>query len=352
MGNSYMPNTTQTIKQKILNIPQIVKKNSNILIKMLPALSFIIPFLMLYYMYPSSFEATWKGRTYYLFFIWLVFLELILSWEKIQIKIHRLKSARFIIFSILLMLPTAYVITANFLGLNTAIVDISPKHYYPGVDDPLFWAKLMPLSIEYLVFAVLFALIILVAHGIRGLKDFSLPPCLIGIIGLVYVIDNLYPFGEFTPFQIVVPAAATLAANVLNLMGYQTEWIGQSYGTPVLSVKDPKGGFPAEAGISWSCSGVDSFIIYSVVILLFLKNSDISWRQKIAYFTIGAVVTYFINILRIVTIFMIGINYGMRSPRVTQFHDYYGALYSITWIAAYPLVIIGTRALWGKIRKV
>ncbi|MEM3622723.1 MAG: exosortase/archaeosortase family protein [Candidatus Bathyarchaeia archaeon] len=336
-----MPNIIQSLKDKILNAAQTLK-NPIILIKISSILSFIIPFLILYSLYPESYEATWKGRTYYIFFIWLILLELILSWEKIQIKIHKIRSIRFIAFAIASLLPTIYVIIANFYGLNTAIVDASPKGS---------WADFMPLSVEYLVFTIFFALIILVAHGINGLKDFLIPPCLIGIIGSIYLIDNLYPYGQFTPFQILVPTTATLAANVLNLMGYHTEWVSQMYGTPVLLVSDSFGHL-AVAGIAWPCSGIDSLIIYSVTILLFLKNSSISWKHRTVYFIIGAVITYFINIMRIVTIFILGVNYGsMNSPQVTQFHNYYGALYSITWIITYPIIIIGTQRLWRKIKR-
>jgi exosortase/archaeosortase family protein len=84
---------------------------------------------------------------------------------------------------------------------------------------------------------------------------------------------------------------------------------------------------------------------------LFLKNSDIPWRQRTIYFIIGAIITYFINIMRIVTIFIIGIDYGVGSPQWWQFHNYYGALYSISWIITYPLIIIGIQVLWSKIKK-
>ncbi len=351
-----MPNIIQTLKGIILNVAQTIKKNPTILIKIAPILSFIIPFLILYSLYPASYEATWKGRTYYLFFLWLVLLEFILIWKKIEVKIHKTKSARFIMLIILLLMPTVYVIVANFSGLSMAIVDISPKHYFPNPQiDPYYWANLMPLSVEYLVFTMLFALIILAVYGIKGLKDFSLPLCLIGVIGLIYVIDNLCPYGYFTPFQILVPTTTNLAANVLNIMGYNTSiTYGNSiYGpTPLLKVWDPNNlRRNASSYIAWPCSGIDSLVIYSAVILLFLKNTSISWRQRIAYFTIGAVVTYFINILRIVTIFILGMDYGMRSLQVEQFHNYYGALYSITWITTYPLIIIGTQALWRKSRS-
>jgi len=135
-------------------------------------------------------------------------------------------------------------------------------------------------------------------------------------------------------------------------MGYQTIitiTTNPYYGwVPSLTSWDPKNPLTlARFGIGWPCAGVESLIIYTVTILLFLKKSTIPLKQKIIYFIIGALVTYFINILRIVTIFLIAMNNG----DVGRFHDFYGQLYSITWIISYPLIIIGSRALWRKIRE-
>ncbi|HIH97014.1 MAG TPA: archaeosortase/exosortase family protein [Thermoplasmata archaeon] len=325
---------------------QKVKKNIHILRRLLPLLSFVIPFLVLYSLYPDSFEATWKGRTFYIFFLWLVCLEIILSWEKLQVrKISEMKTARTIAFIITLLIPTIYVIVANFYGINNIIKDLAKQY-------DILWAGTVPLSTEYLVFAVLFASIILLAYGINGLMDFSISTLFLGIIGLIYIIDDIYPYGTFTPFQIFVPTTAKLAANVLNLMGYQTSISAikdPHYGNmPYLTALDPKDPLKfAGFGIAWPCAGVESLLIYTITILLFLKKSGIPWKQKIIYFAIGAIVTYFINILRIVTIFVISINGG----DVHAFHAYYGLLYSITWIIFYPLIIIGSRTLWRKIRN-
>jgi hypothetical protein len=49
--------------------------------------------------------------------------------------------------------------------------------------------------------------------------------------------------------------------------------------------------------------------------------------------------------LRIATIFVIAVNGGNINP----FHNYYGPLYSISWIIAYPLMIIATRSLRTRI---
>lgn len=321
----------------MLDIVQKFKKNTQILVKLSPVFSFIVPFLILYLLYPNTFEATWKGRTYYLFFLWLVSLEIILNWEELQSrKIDKMKSARTIAFIITLLIPTIYVIVANFYGLNSVIEEIAEQRNIP-------LANLMPLSTEYLVFAVLFTSVILLEYGTNGLRD-SISTLFLGIIGAIYTIDNIYPQGRFTPFQIFVPTTTTLAAKVLNLMGYMTQ-LGTSNGMPTLIAWSSQGAWGA--AIAWPCAGVESLLIYTVTVLLFLKKTAISWKHKTIYFVIGAIVTYFINILRIVTIFTIAINGG----DFMRFHDYYGQLYSITWIISYPLIIIGSRVLWRKIRS-
>ena len=303
-------------------------------------LSFAIPFTVLYYLDAQSFNLTWKGRTFYLFFIWLFVLELVLNWEKYRSETASKLSSTKRIFAlcIALLLPTVYVVVANFFGLNVMIVDLARQFNVPWVD----W---MPLSTEYLVFTVFFALIVLLAYGLGGLTDFSLSTFFLGAIGVVYMIDNLYPCGRFTPFQIFVPTTATLATNVLNSMGYHT-LLQNSGSMPDLAIWDSQGKV-ARFSIAWPCSGVESLLIYTVTVLLFLKKIAIPWKKRIIYFMIGATVTYFINVLRIVTIFVIAIDGG----DYMYFHDYYGQLYSITWIMSYLLIIMGSRILWSKIKS-
>jgi thaumarchaeosortase len=206
----------------------------------------------------------------------------------------------------------------------------------------------MPLSVEYLVLSILFVLIVMLEYGASGLNSFLISPIFLATIGVVYTIDNIYMYGSFSPFQILVPATATLAAMVLSFMGYQIQWKGEFSGTPVLHVGSSRGS--AEAGIAWPCSGIESLIIYSVTILLFLRNMSIPLKQKLAYFIIGAVVTFFINVLRIVSIFVIAVDTGgITSSQAQLFHNYYGQLYSIAWIISYPLIIFGSRFLWSKV---
>ena len=314
------------------------------LLKVFPLIAFMIPFVILYFLYPASFELTWKGRTFYLFFIWLVVLEIILNWDRISgTKIQRLKSARALAFIAATALPVLYVLAVNYWGLDTAILNFGRSiNVSPNV------LELLPLSTEYLVLTVLFIFSIAVYYGIDKLGNFSISTFFLGMIGMVYTIDNLYPWGRFTPFQILVPTTTMLAAGVLGLLGFGTSItyinsaeMGSLTRLEVKALSGKIQGF----NIAWPCSGVESLLIYSVTILLFLKNSSIPWKHRIVYFVFGAAITYLINALRIATIFIIAINGGDWGV----FHNYYGQLYSLFWIMSYPLIIVATRTLWGKI---
>jgi len=328
--------------QRVLSF---LKRYSNSLLKLLPLLAFAVPLLWLYLLDAGSFELMWKGRTFQLFFIWLIALELILSWEIIQPnRIGKPTETKTLALIAALLLPTVYVVLSNYLGLNTAIAEASRQ-------SGVIWWGSMALSTEYLFFAVFFWLMIFLQFGKKGLKDFVVPAFFLGIVGAIYTIDNVFPYGQFTPFQLLVPTTATLAATVLNAMGYQTS-LGTAGTMPRLTATDPANPLrTATFDIAWPCAGIESLLIFTVVALLFLKRMPISWKAKTVYFAVGAAVTYLINILRIAAFYPLGMDYGVNSEQVRLFHAYYGPLYAIAWITLYPLIILGSQRLWRKIAE-
>lgn len=331
------------------NVFERIRNQPSILLPLLPLVAFLVPLTWLYFLDASSFESMWKGRTFELFFVWLIGLELILGWENFkQTKLSSLRSPRTILLALFMVLPTIYVLASYYFGLNQAITDWSLANSMKGG-----WASAMPLSIEYLVFAAFFTVIVFLTFGKKGLTNYAIPAFFMLMVGAIYIIDNVYPYGQFTLFQFFVPTAAYAAAAIFNLMGYTTSLTEQTdivHGTmPVLTVSGPLGS--TEFGIAWPCAGIESFLIYTVVVLLFLKRMPISWKAKIGYFAFGAIITYFINIMRIVTIFMIGMENGAASEAVDLFHKYYGPLYSITWIIVYPLLIYLGQGLWMRYKN-
>jgi thaumarchaeosortase len=325
-------------------------KRQEILLKILPLAAFTAPLAALYLLNPldaylqvsaqTSFELMWKGRTFQLFFLWLIALEFILSWEKIQPKTSLQNKRHLAIYAAVLLLPSLYL-AAEFSGLDSAIVAWA-------VQSGVAFAGSMPLAFEYLAFAAIFCLTVFAAFGKKGLMQFALPALFAMLVGVLYTIDNMFPYGEFTPFQLLVPTTAFLAAGVLGLMGYTTI-PGTEAGMPTLDVSNSLGS--AKFAIAWPCAGIESLLIFTAVALLFLKGMNLSWKTKTGLFTLGAAVTYLINILRIAAIFTIGVQYGADSVQVQNFHYIYGPLYAMTWIIAYPLIILVVASVWQKLRK-
>jgi len=333
------------------SILQVTKLRFSFLLRLLPLIAFIVPFLWLYILEPATFQLLWKGRTFELFFLWLIGLELILGWEEFQhSKLQKVFSAKTMGLSAAMILPSLYVFACYYLGLNNAITNWSiQNHITQGLtaQQAIPWESSMPLSTEYFVFAVLFCAIVYLIFGFKGIKTFSVPLFFMVLVGFIYTIDNVLPYGQFTPFQIFVPTTTNLAATILNLMGYTTS-ITYSQNMPYLTSTNPHNiNATATFSIAWPCAGIESFLIFTVVILLFMKRMNISLKAKVGYFVFGVAITYLINAFRIVTIFLI----GMGGGNIDNFHYYIGPLYSITWIVSYPLIILASQSLWNKIRN-
>jgi thaumarchaeosortase len=319
------------------------------LIKILPIIAFISPFLILYSQNPANFELAWKGRMFYIFFIWLASLEVIMSWEKLVTKVEKPASARNIVFIIVLILPTAYVMVSDF-GLNNLILSWAQLSH-------VGWPGDMAVSIEYLVFASLFVLLMWLEFGSVGLKESAVSSLFLASIGIIFTIDTLYPYGSFTPFQALVPTTSSLAANFFNLMGYRatvSNVISNGTWVSFLQVQNPSlpiNGYtnPVGFNIAWPCAGIESLIIYTCTILVFLRGSALPWKRSAIYFSVGAIVTYFINILRIATFVVLGMQFGDNSTQINDFHSLYGSLYSITWIVSYLFILMGSQMLSKKV---
>jgi thaumarchaeosortase len=322
------------------------------LFKIMPFIAFFTPLALLIMLNPiepfnvsvqDSFQLMWKGKTFQMFFLWLIALNFILGWESINIKINLQNKARVILYGVTLVFPTIYVTAEYYLGLNHAITNLAVK-------SGITWVDSMPLAIEYLVFSILFLLIVYTAFGQKGLMEFTLPAIFVAIVGILYTIDNIFPYGDFTPFQLLVPTTASLAGCVLSWIGYAVaSGIDALTGMPTLTVTNAAG--TATFAIAWPCAGIESLLIFTAVTLLFLKRINLSWGAKLVYFVIGGSITYLINVLRIATIFTIGVQYGVNSIEIDQFHYYFGPLYAMAWIVSYPIIILLATKAWRKITK-
>lgn len=325
-----------------------------IFLKAMPLIAFIIPLLFLYIMNPAemylgtmspqtSFESMWKGRTFQLFFVWLIALEFILDWEVLKSRINLQNKTRTLVYAAVLALPTVYVLFEAYLGLNATLIEWATR-------SNIAFAAWMPLAIEYIAFSVFLVLAAGISFGKKGITGFSLPSLFAAMIGFIFAIDNIFPYGEFTPFQLLVPTTTSLAAGVLGLMGNLVVMGSEiSTGMPTLAVTGPLG--QVKFAVAWPCAGIESLLIFTAVSLLFLNRMNISWKAKIGFFAFGAGITYFINVLRIAAIFTLGMQFGENSIEVQSFHFIYGPLIAMVWIIAFPLIILAVKGLFSRSKK-
>jgi thaumarchaeosortase len=292
------------------------------------------------------FDYTWKGRLFLLFFVWLFALEAFAGLKSLNEELGDKRRRKIKVAAILAcaLIPLIYIIAINYLGLDQVVINLGAfirLDYWKA--NWAYWENSLtgdwPMSLEYVVFTVSFLATVLLAYGKKGVKTFSISAALIAGITVVYMIDTMYPAGAFKPFEALALPTAACAAVVLEAMGipFMMLYTPGPSSAPVITMS--VGGSPVQTGIAWPCAGVQSLFLFAVIILLLFKKSGISPFRQAIYFIIGAVGTYFINVARIVSYFVILLNQGQDAALV--FHNVYGEMYFFTWILLYILLIIG-----------
>jgi len=293
-------------------------------------LSFALSIFTLYIFDPNSFELTWKGRLPYLIFLWLLFLELVMAWKKFPNKPPN------IVATVVTIIVPASLIGVFAFALNDEIIEFGKLLGVPYQEYDWLLGDWV-LSLEYVILTICFMASILLLYKTDGLKIFSISAFFLGATSCFYMIDTFYPLGILYALQGFVPVIASLVVNILNWMGYSASLLppsSQSVGMSILKIQ----GIPEPIGIAWGCAGVQSLFIYTFVILLFVKGASISLKRKIIYITVGAIGTFLVNLLRIVSICIVGVHVGTQALRM--FHEYYGELFFIIWIIMYFLIIL------------
>ena len=298
-------------------------------------IAFIIPLIILYTLDPGSFEFLWKGRAPFLLFIWLLFLETFLGWNKIKKEKFEIFSKKTLLIILFSALPTIYSLGLNF-GFKEGIIEIGKVIRVPSEQfGEWYLTHSWPFSFEYILFGLIFLTLIFLMYGKIGLKIFSVTSFLIMGVGVFYMIDTFYPYGTFFVLQSFVPVTVSGASIILNLLGYGTTTFPGGQDGLGLTVTGTNTGYSAI--VSWSCAGSHSLFLYSFMIMLFLRGTSISRIRKIVYVIVGAIGTFMVNIVRIVSILLAGVNSG--ASLAATFHEFYGEFYFIGWMFIFLTII-------------
>lgn len=288
------------------------------------------------------FLSTFKGRMFYVFFLWLLFIESVIDWNKI---VERKPKNRFRIFAVFVcaVIPLIYVLSVNFWGLDQVLLNFGEGLGFAERYPPSAYMRALNfhwvLCVEYVVFATSFFVAGMLAYKKEGLGFFSIGLSLLVGMSVVYAIDTFYPLGVFKPFEMLTLPTSACAAVLLDILGYRffMQFQPGPNAMPLITIWIPDVGWKG-ASIGWPCAGVHSLFLFIIIIMLFFKRSSISTFRKFIYFVVGAFCTYFVNVLRIVSWFVILRNDGESAA--SFFHNSLGELYFFSWMFIYILIII------------
>jgi len=168
--------------------------------------------------------------------------------------------------------------------------------------------------------------------------------------GLVYLagntvilsLDSFFPYDSLGPLQMIVPAYLQFDQFILRFIGSHVVYLGNdvpaSASGNLLVLKGYHGPFYLQ--VFWPSAGVQSVIIYSLVMLSILFRIRIPVSHMLIYFVVGLLGTASVNILRIVSLSLVAITVTSNVKEWEAFHSFAGEIMFLPWIGIYLAAVI------------
>jgi len=200
------------------------------------------------------------------------------------------------------------------------------------------------LAMDFVAYAVYCLAATALLYSIPSIRLMTLPVIYLIGLGILDTMDAYFPEDSLAFLQVWVYLIWNVVVFLLSLMGFHT-----NVDTATAPIKLPSlilrgnqlflWGYKGYVGLAiyWPSSGVVSMIIYSLVIVVLMVKLDAARKRKVGYAVIGAVGTYFVNVIRI-TLIVLYITYV--SSNFEAFHASIGEVLFIAWIFIYLLAVI------------
>ena len=288
----------------------------------------ISPFLACFVLFPQSFLLSWNiGHAGFAFAAAFILAE-------IAGTNFRVSAVRVLLIALFSGLTISYLIALP-LGLDRLITSIGHSYKVAIVNSWILMSEYFAATI-YTV-ASLFLLL-----GKNWYK--------IASAGLVYLagntvilsLDSFFPYDSLGPLQMIVPAYLQFDQFILRFIGGHVVYLGNdvpaSASGNLLVLKGYHGPFYLQ--VFWPSAGVQSVIIYSLVMLSILFRIRIPISHMLIYFVVGFLGTASVNILRIVSLSMVAITVTSNVKEWQAFHSFAGEIMFLPWIGIYLAAVI------------
>jgi thaumarchaeosortase len=290
-----------------------------------------LPVLLLFVLAPFTFELSWAGfgklgRGGLFFVLFFLAFEL---WDFRKTNKPRLDTARKAAVALCLAIALLY---AGAVGSSASFVNMIytvGKALGAAGDVSTSWL----MAIDYIFMTLYLIALTATLFGIKSFRGVITP--IIFSIGMFvfYCIDAFYPYGSIGPLQFwanfIVADVAFLAKGVgLPIFGLDN----------VLTISGLHGYY--RLAVYWPSVGVQSMIIYSIVMLLLAAKLDSPLKRKLVYAVVGVVGTIFLNVLRIFIIAYYGYAYAYSGDQLDAFHNSIGEILFPIWIIGFLVIVL------------
>lgn len=317
-----------------------------------------IPIVCLFIIAPQTFELSWAGfgqlgrggLFIVLFFLGLDLLDF--GKRKIQWTTRRkLEAATIVTIGILYFVEVgisqaAYskdAVNALALGLTQGHVDASLilkngfTNFVYAIGRVLGasgdYSNSFLMATDFIADTVYVALLSMALFTVGAIRRI-ITPLLFGVGMLFfYLLDAFLPYGSIGPLQFwanFIVAGVALLAKVFGLPIYGF--------TNHLTIAGLHGYF--RLVVYWPSVGVQSILIYSVVMIVIAAKLQAPRTRKIIYAVVGVVVTVLLNVVRVFSIAYYGYAYATSGQQLDAFHNTVGEVLFLFWIVAYLFLII------------
>lgn len=181
----------------------------------------------------------------------------------------------------------------------------------------------------------------LVFFEVKALKEAFSPLFLIVAVFIGSFISNLAK-SFFTPY---LPHFTSFITGLLKALGIAAK---QSRSNPnVIMLYTFKG--PISLMIIWGCVGFISMFVFSIILIVIMSEDPSSTQTKVLWSIFGVLGTFFVNIIRIATIFVGFYFFGYEYDIV---HLYIGYILFITWSVIFFYLFSKRNVLSQKMKMI
>ena len=289
-----------------------------------------VPILFLFAVAPQTFELSWAGFGKLgrggLFFV-LFFLGFdLLDFKPGKIRWNKRQK---ILTAFVVVAATIYFVE---VGLGQEVTNfIFSIGKSLGASGEVSNSFLM--ATDYIAMSIYLAVLTAVLFTLRSIRRVITP--IVFSLGMLvfYMLDAFFPYGSLGPLQFwanFIVAGVAFLAKVFGLPIYGF--------TNHLTINGLHGYY--RLVVYWPSVGVQSILIYSVVMIVIAAKLRAPVLRKFIYAAVGIAGTIFLNVVRIFTISYYGYVYATSGQQLDAFHNAIGEVLFPIWIVVFLVLIL------------